>query len=41
MSDWVRYKEVTCPECGNEELVDIDDDEILCEECNCQYSIEE
>ncbi len=40
MPDWEGYKEVVCPECGNEDTVDEDDDEILCEECECQYSVE-
>lgn len=37
----MEYKEVECPECGYEQTVDIDDDEILCEGCDLQYSVEE
>ena len=39
MPDWEGYKEVVCPECGNEDCVDVDDTEIICESCNHQYSI--
>ena len=34
------YKEVVCPKCGYEQWVDIDDDVVLCDECNHQYDVE-
>lgn len=44
MADWndnFHAKETTCPQCGEEDLVDIDDDETICPFCGHQYSIEE
>ena len=32
-------KEVICPECGNEQDVDIDDDTILCDICEHIYFV--
>lgn len=34
-------KQVTCPDCWAEQMVDIDDDEIICEECGYDFFIEE
>ena len=34
-------KETTCPQCGEEDLIDIDDDVTICEYCDFQYDIEE
>lgn len=36
-----KTKEVSCPECWAEQTVDIDDDEIICDDCGYQYYIEE
>lgn len=32
-------KEVICPECENEQIVDIDDDTILCDVCEHMYFV--
>lgn len=36
-----KTKEVTYPQCGEEDLVNIDDDETICEFCDHQYDIED
>ena len=41
MPNWEGYKEVVCPECDYEDMVDIDDTEIICNDCGYQYSVEE